>query len=164
MTERTYNILFLCTGNSARSIMAEGLVNLLSHGRFKGYSAGSQPTGKVNPLALETLQRLGCDTEGMSSKSWDVYAGPDAPRMDFIVTVCDNTAGEACPLWPGQPITAHWGFADPARVEGDEAARRMAFEKTAQGIAQRLRLLLSLPFDKLDRLPLLSEMKALGNT
>lgn len=159
---RPYNILFLCTGNSARSIMAEGLVDQLSGGRFKGYSAGSHPTGEVNPFALEVLRNLGCDTDGMSSKRWDVFATPDAPKMDFVITVCDNAAGEACPYWPGSPMTAHWGFPDPARAEGDDEAKRAVFAKTAQAIAHRLRLFLSLPIDKLDRLSLQKEVRALG--
>lgn len=163
MNATPYNILFLCTGNSARSIMAEGLVNQLSHGRFKGFSAGSHPAGQVNPFALETLRALGCETGGMSSKSWDMYAGPDAPRMDFIITVCDNAAGEACPFWPGSPVTAHWGFPDPAKVEGDDETRRAAFSKTAQAIAQRLRLFLSLPIDKLDALSVQNELRSLGS-
>ena len=162
MTTTSYNILFLCTGNSARSILAEGLVNHLSNGRFKGYSAGSQPMGRVNPLAIETLQQLGCDTSGMSSKSWDVFAGDDAPKMDFVITVCDSAAGEACPYWPGTPMTAHWGFADPSHVDGDDEAKRLAFARTAQAITQRLRLFLSLPMDKLDRLSLQNELRALG--
>ncbi|MEF9979098.1 MAG: arsenate reductase ArsC [Thermomonas sp.] len=162
MTTQHYNILFLCTGNSARSILAEGLVNHLSHGRFKGYSAGSQPMGRVNPLALETLQRLGCDTSGMSSKSWDVYAAPDAPKMDFVITVCDSAAGETCPYWPGMPMTAHWGFPDPSHVEGDDETKRQAFAKTAQAITQRLRLLLALPMEKLDRLSLQDQLRALA--
>lgn len=163
MSKATYNILFLCTGNSARSIMAEGLVTKLSEGRFHGFSAGSQPAGQVNPLALATLEEMGCDTSGMRSKSWDVYAEPGAPQMDFIITVCDNAAGEACPYWPGQPMTAHWGFADPSHVEGDETTRRAAFAKTAQAIAHRIRLFLSLPLEKLDRLALHNEIKAIGN-
>ena len=162
MTATPYNILFLCTGNSARSIMAEGLVNHLSAGRFKGFSAGSAPAGKVNPFALETLRNLGCDTSGMSSKSWDVFATPGAPRMDFVITVCDNAAGEACPFWPGSPMTAHWGFPDPSHIEGDDETKRTAFNKTAQAIAHRLRLFLSLPVDKLDRLSLQQELRALG--
>lgn len=163
MIRTPYHILFLCTGNSARSILAEGLVNHLSEGRFKGHSAGSQPAGRVNPLALDTLQGLGCDTTGMASKSWDVFAGPDAPRMDFIITVCDNAAGEACPYWPGSPVTAHWGFPDPSHVEGDEDARRAAFARTAQAIAHRLRLFLSLPIDKLDSLSLQNRLRSLGH-
>ena len=162
MNTQPYNILFLCTGNSARSILAEGLVNHLSHGRFKGYSAGSQPMGRVNPLALETLQSLGCETDGMSSKSWDVFAGPDAPKMDFVITVCDSAAGEACPYWPGTPMTAHWGFPGPSHVDGDDEAKRLAFAKTAQAITQRLRLFLSLPMDKLDTLSLQNEVRALA--
>lgn len=163
MSTSTYNILFLCTGNSARSILAEGLVNKLGEGRFKGFSAGSQPAGRVNPLALDTLTEMGCETAGMESKNWDRYAEPGAPQMDFIITVCDNAAGESCPYWPGQPMTAHWGFPDPSHVEGDETAKRAAFRHTAQAIAHRIRLFLSLPIDKLDRLSLLNEMKAIGN-
>ncbi len=162
MNTQPYNILFLCTGNSARSILAEGLVNHLSHGRFKGYSAGSQPMGRVNPLALETLQSLGCETDGMSSKSWDVFAGPDAPKMDFVITVCDSAAGEACPYWPGTPMTAHWGFPDPSHIDGDDEAKRLAFAKTAQAITHRLRLFLSLPMEKLDTLSLQNEVRALA--
>jgi len=162
MNTPPYNILFLCTGNSARSILAEGLVNHLSHGRFKGYSAGSQPMGRVNPLAIETLQSLGCETNGMSSKSWDVFAAEDAPKMDFVITVCDSAAGEACPYWPGTPMTAHWGFPDPSHVDGDDEAKRLAFAKTAQAITQRLRLFLSLPMDKLDTLSLQNEVRALA--
>ncbi|TWT22658.1 arsenate reductase ArsC [Luteimonas marina] len=164
MASPPYNILFLCTGNSARSILAEGLVNQLSGGRFKGYSAGSQPTGQVNPFALETLQNLGCGTAGFSSKSWDVFAAPDAPKMDFIITVCDSAAGEACPFWPGSPMTAHWGFPDPARAEGGDETKRAVFARTAQAIARRLRLFLSLPHDKLDRLSLQREVRAIGES
>lgn len=163
MNTAPYNILFLCTGNSARSILAEGLANHLSEGRLKAYSAGSQPMGRVNPLAIDTLHDLGCNTSGMSSKSWDVFAGPDAPKMDFIITVCDSAAGEACPYWPGTPMTAHWGFADPSHVEGDEDAKRHAFARTAQAITQRLRLFLSLPMDKLDHLSLQHELRSIGS-
>jgi arsenate reductase len=159
---RPYNILFLCTGNSARSILAEGLMNHLSEGRFKAYSAGSQPMGRVNPLAIDTLRALGCDTAGLASKSWDVYATPDAPSMDFVITVCDSAAGEACPYWPGTPMTAHWGFADPSHADGDEDARRNAFARTAQAVVQRLRLLLALPVDKLERLSLQHELRRIG--
>lgn len=163
MSDTPYNILFLCTHNSARSILAEGLVNKLGKGRFKGHSAGSQPSGRVNPLALETLESLGIDTTDMHSKSWEAYAAPDAPKMDFIITVCDSAAGEACPYWPGSPMTAHWGFPDPSLVEGDEDAKRAAFAKTAQAISHRLSLFLSLPHDSLDRMSLLKEVKALGS-
>ncbi len=162
MSHPPFNILFLCTGNSARSILAEGLMNHLAEGRFKAYSAGSQPMGRVNPLAIDTLHALGCDTKGMSSKSWDVFAGADAPQMDFIITVCDSAAGEACPYWPGAPMTAHWGFPDPSHVEGDDEARRAAFAKTAQAITQRLRLFLSLPMDKLDKLSLQHQLHHIG--
>lgn len=163
MDTTPYNILFLCTGNSARSILAEGLMNQLSEGRFRAFSAGSQPMGQVNPLALETLEKLGCDASGMSSKSWDVFATPDAPKMDFVITVCDSAAGEACPYWPGTPMTAHWGFPDPSHVEGDDEARRHAFAKTAQAISHRLRLFLSLPMDKLDALSLQHELRSIGS-
>ena len=163
MTHPPFNILFLCTGNSARSILAEGLANHLSAGRLRAYSAGSQPMGRVNPLALDTLRELGCATDGMSSKSWDVFAAPDAPPMDFVVTVCDSAAGEACPYWPGTPMTAHWGFPDPSHVEGDDEARRNAFAKTAQAISHRLRLFLSLPMDKLDQLSLQRELRSIGS-
>ena len=157
-----FNILFLCTGNSARSILAEGLMNHLGAGRFHAYSAGSQPMGRVNPLALETLATLGCATEGYASKSWDVFAAPDAPTMDFVITVCDSAAGEACPYWPGAPVTAHWGFPDPSHVEGDEDDKRAAFLRTAQAITQRLRLLLALPVESLDRLSLIHHLHQIG--
>lgn len=162
MSTTPYNILFLCTGNSARSILAEGLMNHLSEGRFQAFSAGSHPLGQVNPLAVETLRALGCKTDGMSSKSWDVYAGPESPKMDFIVTVCDSAAGEACPFWPGSPMTAHWGFPDPSHLEGDGEARRAAFARTAQAITHRLRLLLSLPMEKLDKLSLQHQLRTIG--
>ena len=164
MSHPPLNILFLCTGNSARSILAEGLMNHLAEGRFKAYSAGSQPMGRVNPLAIDTLHALGCDTKGMSSKRRDVFAGADAPQMDFIITVCDSAAGEACPYWPGAPMTAHWGFPDPSHVEGDEEARRHAFARTAQAITQRLRLFLSLPMEKLDKLSLQPQLHHIGTT
>ncbi|MBV8657640.1 MAG: arsenate reductase ArsC [Burkholderiales bacterium] len=162
MSDKTYNVLFLCTHNSARSILSEGLLNQMGAGRFRAYSAGSYPSGTVNPYALQTLQKLGCDTAGMRSKSWDEFAGADAPKMDFIFTVCDNAAGEICPIWPGHPMTAHWGFADPSTTEGDEAAKLAAFAHTAQLIAARLRLFTSLPIDKLDHLALLTEVRKLG--
>jgi arsenate reductase (thioredoxin) len=161
MTDKTYNVLFLCTHNSARSVLAEGLLNQIGAGRFKAYSAGSSPSGTVNPLALETLQSLGCDTAGMRSKSWDEFADPDAPKMDFIFTVCDN-AGEVCPIWPGHPMTAHWGLADPSLTQGDDDTRLAAFAHTAQLITTRLRLFTSLPLETLDHLSLSTELRKLG--
>jgi arsenate reductase (thioredoxin) len=157
-----YNILVLCTGNSARSILAEALFNTLGAGRFKAYSAGSHPTGRVNPLAIEQIRALGYPIEGLRSKSWDEFALHDSPRMDFIVTVCDNAAGEVCPLWPGQPVTAHWGFPDPAAVEGSDEVKRAAFAQTLRQIRNRVQLFLSLPLDTLDRMAIESRMKAIG--
>ncbi|MEG3190948.1 arsenate reductase ArsC [Lysobacter sp. D1-1-M9] len=136
--DRPCNVLFLCTHNSARSILAEGIVTLLGAGRFVGHSAGSRPSGRVNPFALEVLKALGCDTGGMHSKSWDAFAGPHAPMMDFIITVCDNAAGESCPVWPGEPLKLHWGLADPSTVGSDDAGRRAAFQDTARQIAARV--------------------------
>lgn len=162
MNEKIYNVLFLCTGNSARSILAEGLTNQLGGGRFRAYSAGSHPLGRVNPFALEILEKNGCDVVGMRSKSWDEFAVPGAPKMDFIFTVCDSAAGEACPVWPGQPITAHWGFEDPSHVEGADDAKRAAFAKTYKQIATRIRLFLSLPIEKLDRMSLVHEARQIG--
>ncbi len=150
MSQAPYNILILCTGNSARSIMAEAIINTLGAGRFVAYSAGSQPTGRVHPLALKKLQAIGYPTAQLRSKIWDEFAGTDAPTMDFIITVCDNAAGETCPLWPGQPISAHWGFPDPAAVQGSEAEQSAAFEQVFQRITQRVRLLLDLPLASLD--------------
>ena len=152
MTVKPYQILILCTGNSARSIMAEAIINTLGAGRFVAHSAGSQPAGRVHPLALEKLSAIGYPTAQLRSKSWDEFAATDAPQMDFIITVCDNAAGETCPLWPGQPISAHWGFPDPAAVQGSEAEQRAAFEQVFQRITQRVRLLLDLPLASLDAL------------
>lgn len=160
--DKTCNVLFLCTGNSARSVMAEGLLNLLGHGRFRAYSAGSQPTGRVNPFAVETLQSVGYDTSDLRSKSWDEFGAADAPQMDFIITVCDNAAGEVCPLWPGHPVSAHWGFEDPAAVEGSDDEKRAAFKAIFQQIRNRIQLFLALPMDKLDRMSLLNEMREIG--
>ena len=148
----TANVLFLCTGNSARSIMAEALLGVLGKDRFAAYSAGSHPSGRVQPLAAELAAKLGYPPEKLRSKSWDEYAKPGAPQMDFIITVCDNAAGEVCPIWPGQPIAAHWGVADPAAVEGDEDTRRAAFREAFVILRRRVELLIALPIDKLDRL------------
>ena len=162
--EKTYNILFLCTGNSARSIMAEALMNRLARGRFLAFSAGSHPTGAVNPLALELLQRRDFPTTELRSKSWNDYARPDAPPMDFVITVCDKAAGEVCPVWPGQPMTAHWGFEDPAAVPGNDDQRRQVFLKVFGEIARRIELLLALPIEKLDRLALQRRIRDIGHT
>ena len=159
-----YNVLFLCTGNSARSIIAESLLNKMSDGRFTAYSAGSMATGQVNPLALEVLERMDLPTEHLSSKNWDVFAGEDAPKMDFIFTVCDQAAAEPCPVWPGQPMTAHWGLPDPAAVEGTEAERLRAFRDTAAALRRRIGLFVNLPMQSLDRLKLQSELSAIGET
>ncbi|MDD2686468.1 MAG: arsenate reductase ArsC [Gallionella sp.] len=161
MESNTYRVLVLCTGNSARSILGEVLFNTLGKGMFKAYSAGSKPAGRVNPGALEWLQDNGYSTEGLRSKSWDEFAQPDAPEFDFIFTVCDNAAGEACPLWLGRPATAHWGIPDPAHIEGDEA-RRAAFNKAAEQLARRIQLFMSLPIDKLDKLTLKEKLTEIG--
>lgn len=162
MSQRIYNVLFLCTGNSARSILAEVLMNQLGQGHFAAYSAGSYPRGEVNPLAVEALTRHGYPTNGLRSKSWDEFSGDNAPHMDFIFTVCDDAAGEVCPIWPGHPITAHWGFADPSHVEGDDDARLAAFNKTLIEIKHRIELFLSLPLDKIDHLSLQGQLRDMG--
>ena len=156
------NVLILCTGNSARSILAEAIFNRESRGRFTAYSAGSHPNGRVHPFALELLQREGFDTAGLRSKNWDEFAAPDAPRMDFIFTVCDNAAGEVCPIWPGHPMTAHWGIADPAAVDGDDAKKRHAFLLALQQLQRRIDLFLALPHDALDHLALKRELDNIG--
>ncbi|MDD4930028.1 MAG: arsenate reductase ArsC [Gallionella sp.] len=161
MSEKQYNVLVLCTGNSARSILGEVLFNTLGKGRFKAFSAGSRPAGIVNPGALEWLKAHDHSTEGLRSKSWDEFALPGAPEFDFIFTVCDNAAGEACPLWLGKPATAHWGIPDPAHVEGVDA-RRAAFKKAAEQLARRIQLFLSLPIDKLDKLTLKEKLSEIG--
>lgn len=161
MNKKRYNVLVLCTGNSARSILGEVLFNVLGKGRFKAYSAGSKPVGRVNPGALEWLQQQGYSTAGLHSKSWGEFAAPGAPEFDFIFTVCDNAAGEICPLWPGKPATAHWGIPDPAHVEGEEA-RRAAFIKTAEQLARRIQMFMSLPIEKLDRLALKQKLVEIG--
>ena len=162
MTVKPYQILILGTGNSARSIMAEAIINTLGAGRFVAHSAGSQPAGRVHPLALEKLSAIGYPTAQLRSKSWDEFAATDAPQMDFIITVCDNAAGETCPLWPGQPISAHWGFPDPAAVQGSAAEQRAAFEQVFQRITQRVRLLLDLPLASLDALAIRRELQNIG--
>ncbi len=151
----------LCTGNSARSILGEVLFNALGKGRFRAYSAGSKPVGRVNPAALELLQQKGHSIEGLRSKSWDEFAAAGAPEIDFIFTVCDNAAGEVCPIWPGHPATAHWGIPDPAHVEGDEA-KRAAFRRAYDQLARRIQLFMNLPIDKLDKLALKEELAEIG--
>ena len=164
MSDRTYNILFLCTGNSARSVLAEVLMNRLSNGRFQAYSAGSHPAGEVNPFTLELLHSKGFATDGLRSKNWDEFAGPNAPAMDFVITVCDKAAGEVCPIWPGQPMTAHWGFEDPAAAQGSGEARGKVFLKVFVEIARRIELMLALPIEKLDRLALERRVRDIGQT
>lgn len=164
MSNQTYNVLFLCTGNSARSIMAEAMLNIAGRGRFNAYSAGSHPTGEVNHFALEQIAAIGYPLDKLRSKSWDEFSGPDAPHMDFVITVCDKAAGEVCPFWPGQPTTAHWGFQDPAAVEGSEEEIRHAFARVCREIKTRLDLFQSLPLDKLDKLALKREMDLIGRT
>jgi len=162
MTERTYNVLCLCTGNSARSILAEALIEHWGRGQFRGYSAGSFPRGSVHPLAIELLEWLCLRTEGMRSKSWDEFARPGAPVMDFVFTVCDQAAGEVCPIWPGNPITAHWGVPDPAAVEGTEIERRNAFREALRVLEARIKLFVALPIDKLDRMATKREVDQIG--
>lgn len=162
MAERIYNVLFLCTGNSARSILAEAILNHRSHGRFKAYSAGSHPNGTVNPRALQLLERTGISTEGLRSKAWDEFAQPGAPALDFVFTVCDNAAGEVCPIWPGQPMTAHWGQPDPAAVEGTELEKTNAFREALRMLERRIILFTSLPLASLDRLALGTRIRDIG--
>jgi arsenate reductase len=162
MPERIYNVLFLCTGNSARSILGEALVNHVGEGRFRAYSAGSTPKGDVHPLALDTLAKNGISTDGLRSKGWDEFAAPDAPKMDFVFTVCDNAAGEACPVWPGQPMTAHWGIEDPAAVEGPEYRRRAAFDDAFRYLRNRITAFMSLPLGTIDRMALTSKLQGIG--
>jgi arsenate reductase len=159
---RPFNVLFLCTGNSARSILGEAIANKVGQGRLTGFSAGSHPKGEVHPLALDLLRQMRLPTEGLHSKSWDDFAVPGAPQMDFIFTVCDSAAGEGCPIWPGQPMTAHWGLPDPAAVEGSEVERRRAFRQTFAALQNRIRLFASLPFSSLDRLSLQHRLDAIG--
>jgi len=162
MTDRPFNVLFLCTGNSARSIIAEAVLSKMGAGKFRAYSAGSQPKGRVNPHTVELLHGLGYDTSGLRSKSWHEFARPGAPALDFVFTVCDNAAGEACPLWPGQPMTAHWGIPDPAEIEGSAAEIGLAFKDTYRMLYQRLGLFTALPIDSLDQLSLQSKLEDIG--
>ncbi|HEX4097390.1 MAG TPA: arsenate reductase ArsC [Caulobacteraceae bacterium] len=162
MADAPYNVLFLCTGNSARSIIAESLLNRLGAGRFRAYSAGSMPAGEVNPHALALLTQMHYPTDGMRSKSWDEFAGPDAPRLDFVFTVCDDAAGEVCPIWPGQPMTAHWGLPDPAAATGSEAEIALAFADTYRMLSQRITIFVSLPLGKLDRMSLKRRLDDIG--
>ena len=157
-----YNILFLCTANSARSILAEALANHVGHGRLQAFSAGSQPSGQVQPMALEVLQRVGVPTDGLRSKSWDEFGVAGAPQMDIVITVCGNAAGEACPVWPGHPVTAHWGVDDPAAVAGSEEQRRDAFVEAMKVLRHRIDLLLSLKPEALDRLALQGRLAEIG--
>jgi arsenate reductase len=164
MSKRILNVLFLCTGNSARSILAEVLLNAMAGNRFKAYSAGSHPTGAVNRFAIELLQKNRLPTDGLRSKSWSEFAAADAPALDFVFTVCDQAAGEVCPIWPGQPMTAHWGINDPAAVEGDIEAKQKAFFKAYNELQNRLSIFVSLPLDKLDRLTLQRKLDEIGRT
>lgn len=164
MTDRVYNVLFLCTGNSARSILGEALLNHLGGGRFRAYSAGSHPKGTVHPMALETLRNVGIPAEGFRSKSWDEFATADAPKMDFVFTVCDAAAGEACPIWPGQPITAHWGIEDPAAVDGPDFRQRAAFADGYRFLRNRIAAFVSLPLVGIDRLSLQTKLTAIGES
>ena len=162
MTEKIYNVLFLCTGNSARSILAESMMNHVGQGRFRAYSAGSMPKGEVHPLAIQTLNNAGISTEGLRSKAWDEFATPDAPKMDFVFTVCDNAAGEVCPVWPGQPMTAHWGIEDPVAADGPEFVKQAAFEDALRFMRNRIAAFMSLPLPSIDHLSLTSKLRGIG--
>jgi len=162
MADRTYNVLFLCTGNSARSVIAEAILNKIGRGRFNAYSAGSQPKGRVNPHTIELLQGLGYDTSRFRLKSWDEFSKPGAPQFDFVFTVCDNAAAEACPVWPGQPMTAHWGVADPAEAEGSPAQIALAFKEAYRMLNQRIGIFVALPIASIDRLALERRLKDIG--
>lgn len=166
MADRVFNVLFLCTHNSARSLMAEALLNnpAVSRGRFKAYSAGSHPSGKPNPYALDRIRQIGLPTAGLRSKDWDEFAQPGAPKMDFVFTVCDNAANEVCPVWPGQPMTAHWGLPDPAAVEGSDEQKRRAFAEACRHLSNRINLFASLPLGKLDKMSLQKKIEEIGMT
>jgi protein-tyrosine-phosphatase len=159
---RPYNVLFLCTGNSARSILAESLLNQSGGAMFRGFSAGSFPKGQVHPMVLDLLQHMNLPTDGLRSKNWDEFAAPGAPPLDFIFTVCDNAAGEVCPVWPGKPMTAHWGIADPASAEGTEAEKYLAFRKAFKELESRINLFTALPINSLDRMKLQDSFNAIG--
>lgn len=160
MSDRILNVLFLCTGNSARSILAEAAMNKLGAGRFRAFSAGSYPKGEVHPITLELLGAMHYPTEGLRSKSWDEFTGPDAPEIDFIFSVCDNAAGEVCPIWPGRPVSAHWGIEDPAAVEGE--GQREAFKQALRYLSNRISLFLALPHESHDRMALEGKLRAIG--
>ncbi len=162
MSEKPFNVLFLCTGNSARSILAECLLNQWGRGRFIGFSAGSHPKGTIHPIALELLKNMKVPTAGLRSKSWDEFAAPGAPELDFVFTVCDNAAGEVCPVWPGQPMTAHWGIADPAAVKGSDKERWNAFRTAFSELDSRIKIFTSLPIRSLDRIKLQEQLHAIG--
>jgi len=162
MPDRVYNVLFLCTGNSARSIIAEALLNRHGQGRFRAYSAGSHPKGQVHPYTIDLLRNLNFQTDQFRSKSWDEFAGPDAPKLDFVFTVCDDAANESCPIWPGQPMSAHWGVPDPAAVEGPETLKRAAFADTCRMMTNRISVFTSLPIASLDRLSLQKRLREIG--
>ena len=164
MSDRPFNVLFLCTGNSARSILAEQLLNHWGAGKFRGFSAGSQPKGEVHPIALELLRHMKLPTAGLRSKSWDEFAGPGAPSMDFVFTVCDNAAGEVCPYWPGQPMTAHWGVDDPAAVQGSDTDKWLSFRKAFRELESRIKIFTSLPIRTLDRVKLQERVVAIGRS
>lgn len=159
---KIHNALFLCTGNSARSIIGEAVLNRLGQGRFRAFSAGSHPQGKVNPLAIELLEQNNFAIRGLRSKSWDEFATPDAPQMDFVFTVCDQAANEACPYWPGRPVMAHWGIPDPAAVQGSDAVKRKAFRDALLVLSRRIELFIALPLDKLDTLAIQQQLKQIG--
>ena len=162
MSDRVYNVLFLCTGNSARSIMAEAILNREGTGRFKAYSAGSKPSGRVHPYALDLLKKLNHDVSDAASKSWDVFAEDGAPQMDFVFTVCANAASETCPIWPGHPMTAHWGVPDPAAAEGTEPGRRLAFADAYRMLANRISIFVNLPISSVDNLALQERLEKIG--
>jgi len=163
MSGRVFNVLFLCTGNSARSIMAEAILNHVGNGRFRAFSAGSHPAGRVNPAAIETVRLAGLPADGFRSKSWDEFAAPGAPVMDFVFTVCDSVAGEVCPIWPGQPMTAHWGVEDPAAFIGPEAEKGKVFRQALRHLRNRIELFCALPFAALDRMALKREVDRIGH-